>query len=70
MKCLSLKHSGSKTKILSHEDARARIGPMMQSPCVLLMGQAPKFSPSPRAHHWAAPTCDNSLKTRASLHTI
>jgi hypothetical protein len=32
MKCASLKHSGSETKILSLNDARACIGPMMQEP--------------------------------------
>jgi hypothetical protein len=42
MKCSSLKHSGSETKILGLDDIRAHISPMMQSPRRLLTGQAPK----------------------------
>jgi hypothetical protein len=50
MKCSSLEHSGSKTKILALDDTRARIGPMMRSPRLLLTGHTPK-SPSPHSHH-------------------
>jgi hypothetical protein len=53
MKCSSLKHSESETKILSLGDTRACIGPMMQSPRLLLTRRAPKSLPSLRAHHWA-----------------
>jgi hypothetical protein len=70
MKCSNLKYCRSETKILSLDDARARIGPMMWSPRLLLTGWAPKSPPSPRAHHWARPTCHSSHNTRASLHTI
>jgi hypothetical protein len=70
MKCLSLKHSGSETKIVSLDDTRARIGPKMQSPRLLLMGWAPMSPPKPRAYHWATPNCHSSHKTLASLHTI
>jgi hypothetical protein len=70
MKCSSLKHSGSKTKILSLDDTRARIGPMMQRPQLLFTGRAPKSLPSPRAHHWATPICHSSHNTQTSLHTI
>jgi hypothetical protein len=70
MKCLSLKHSGSKTKILSLGDTRAHIGPKMLSPRLLLTGQAPKSPLNPRAHHWATSTCHSSYNTLASLHTI
>jgi hypothetical protein len=69
MKFSSFKHSGSETKILTLGDARARIGPKMRSPWLLLMGQAPKSPPKPRARHWATPTCHSSHKTLASLHT-
>jgi hypothetical protein len=55
MKCLSLKHSGSETKILALDDTRAHIIPMMRSPQLLLMGRAPKSLPNPRAHHWVTP---------------
>jgi hypothetical protein len=51
MKCLSLKHSGSETKILELEDTRAHIGPIVRSPQRLLMGQAPKSPPNPRARY-------------------
>jgi hypothetical protein len=70
MKCSSLKHSESEPKILSLDDASARIDPIMRSPRLMLMGRAPKSPPSPRAHHWATPTCHNSHNNRASLHTI
>jgi hypothetical protein len=70
MKCSSLKHSGNEIKILSLDDARARIGPMMQSPQLLLTGRAPKSPPNPRAHHWAILTCHSSHNTWAPLHTI
>jgi hypothetical protein len=70
MKCSNLKHSGSETKILTLDNARARIGPKMRSPRLLLTGWAPKSPPNPRAHHWATPTCHNSHNTLASLHTI
>jgi hypothetical protein len=68
MKFSSFKHSGSKTKILTLGDTRARIGPKMRSPRLLLMGRAPKSLPRPRAHHWATPTCHSSHKTLATLH--
>jgi hypothetical protein len=70
MKCLSLKHSGSETKILSLGDTRARIGPMMQSPWLLFTGQAPKSISSPRAHHWATPICHNNRNIQACLLII
>jgi hypothetical protein len=63
MKCSSLKHSGSETKILSLGDTRARIGPMMQSPRLLLTGWAPKSLSSPRAHHWVTLTILGRLCT-------
>jgi hypothetical protein len=69
MKCSSLKHSGSETKILSLGDTRARIGPKMRSPWLLLTEQAPKSLSTPQAHRWATPNCHNSHKTMASLHT-
>jgi hypothetical protein len=69
MKFSSFKHSGSETKILTLDDTRARIGPMIQSPRLQLTGQAPKSLLRPRAHHWATPTCHNSHKTLAALHT-
>jgi hypothetical protein len=70
MKCSSLKHSESETKILSLGDTRARIGPKMQSPQLLLMGQAPKSTPNPQARHWTTPNCHISHNTLASLLTI
>jgi hypothetical protein len=70
MKCSSLKHSGSETKILTLGDTRARIGPKMRSPRLLLMGRAPKSLPTLWAHHWATPTYHSSHKTLATLHTI
>jgi hypothetical protein len=70
MKFLSFKHRGSETKILPLGDTRARIGPKMQSPRLLLTERAAKSLPTPRAHHWATPTCHSSHKTLASLHTI
>jgi hypothetical protein len=70
MKCLSLKRSGSETKILSLSDTRARIGAKMRSPRLLLTGRAPKSPPNPRACHWATPNCHSSHNTLASLHTI
>jgi hypothetical protein len=70
MKCLSFKHSGSETKILPLDDTRARIGPKMRSPRLLLTGRAPKSPPKYRAHHWATPTYHSSHKTLSSLHTI
>jgi hypothetical protein len=69
MKFSSFKHSGSETKILPLDDTRARIDPMMRSPRLLLMGQAPKSLPTPQARHWATPTCHSNHKTLASLHT-
>jgi hypothetical protein len=70
MKCLSLKHSGSKIKILALGNIRACIGPMMRSPRLLLTGQAPKSPYSPRTRHWATPICYSSHNTEASLHTF
>jgi hypothetical protein len=63
------KHSGSETKILSLGDTRARIGPKIRSPQLLLTGRAPKSPPRPRVHHWATPTYHSSHKTLAALHT-
>jgi hypothetical protein len=40
MKCSSLKHSGSETKIVSLDDTRVRIDPKMRSPRLLLTGRA------------------------------
>jgi hypothetical protein len=70
MKCSSLKHSGSETKILSLGGTRARIGPKMRSPWLLLTGRALMSPPNPRAHHWATPNCHMSHNTLTSLHTI
>jgi hypothetical protein len=70
MKCSSLKHSGSEIKIISLGDTRVRIGLKMRSPRLLLTGRAPMSPPNLWAHHWATPTCHNSHKTLASLHTI
>jgi hypothetical protein len=70
MKCSSLKHSGSETKILSLDDTRARISPKMRSPRLLLMGRAPMSPLNPWARHWATPNCYSSPNTLASLHTI
>jgi hypothetical protein len=67
MKFLSFKHSRSETKILTLDDIRARIGPKIRSPRLLLTGWAPKSLPTPRARHWATPTCHSSHKTLASL---
>jgi hypothetical protein len=69
MMCLSLKHSGSETKILPLSDTRAHISPMMRSPRLLLTGRAPMSPPNPRARHWATPNCHSSHSTLASLHT-
>jgi hypothetical protein len=69
MKFLRFKHSGSETKILTLGDARARIGPKMQSPRLLLTGRAPKSPPRPQARHWVTPTCHSSHKILTSLHT-
>jgi hypothetical protein len=68
MKFSSFKHSGSETKILTLGDTRVRIGPKMRSHRLLLTGRAPKSLPTPRARHWATPTCHSSNKTLASLH--
>jgi hypothetical protein len=64
MKCSSLKYSGSETKILSLDNIRVRIDPMMQSPRLLLTGQAPVplggLDPSPSVasvHHSVIKTC-------------
>jgi hypothetical protein len=70
MKFSSFKHSGNESKILSLGDTRARIGPKMRSPQLLLTGRAPKSLPTPQVHHWVTPTCHNSHKTLTSLHTI
>jgi hypothetical protein len=64
MMCSSLKHSGSETKILALNDTRARISPMIQSPRLLLTGQAPQ------ARHWATPIYYSSHNIQTSLHTI
>jgi hypothetical protein len=63
------KHSRSETKILTLGDTRARIGPKMRSPRLLLMGRAAESLPRTRAYHWATPTCHSSHKTLAALHT-
>jgi hypothetical protein len=70
MKCSSLKHSESETKILSLGDTRARIGPKMRSFRLLLTGRALMSPPNPQAHHWATPNYHNSHNTMAALHTI
>jgi hypothetical protein len=70
MKFSSFKYSGSETKILPLDDTRARIGPKMRSPQLLLTGRATKSLPTPRARHWATPTCHSSHKTLTTLHTI
>jgi hypothetical protein len=70
VKCLSSKHSGSEIKILPLDDTRARIGPKMRSPRLLLTGRAPKSPPKPRVRRWATPNCHSSHKILASLHTI
>jgi hypothetical protein len=70
MKCSSLKHSGSETKILSLNDTWVRIGPKMRSSRLLLKGQALKSHRNRQAHHWATPTYHSSHKTLTSLHTI
>jgi hypothetical protein len=69
MKFSSFKHSGSETKILPLDDTRARIGPKMQIPRLLLTGRALKSLPRPQAHHWVTPTCHSSHKILATLHT-
>jgi hypothetical protein len=68
MKCLSLKHNGSGTKILALDDTMVRIGHMMRSHRLLLTGRAPKSPPSHRAHHWTTQICHNIRNTQASLH--
>jgi hypothetical protein len=70
LKCLRLKHNGSETKILTLNDIKAHIGPMIRSPRLLLTGQTPKSHPSPRAHHWATQIYNISRNTQTSLHTI
>jgi hypothetical protein len=70
MKCSSSKHSGSKTKILTLGDIRARIGPKMRSPRLLLTGRALMSPLRLRVHHWVTPNCHNSHKILASLYTI
>jgi hypothetical protein len=60
----------AKPKHYSLGEARARIGPMMRSPRLLLMGRAPMSPPSPLALHWATPTYHSSHSTRTALHTI
>jgi hypothetical protein len=70
MKFSSFKHSGSETKILPLGNTRARIGPKMRRPRLLLMGRAPKSLPNYQAHHRVTPTYHSSHKTLASLHTI
>jgi hypothetical protein len=70
MKCSSLKHSGCETKILSLDDTRARIGPKMRIPQLLLTGQAPMSPPNPHARHWATPNCHSSHTILAFLYTI
>jgi hypothetical protein len=63
MKCSSLKHSGSETKILPLGDTRARIGPKMRSPRLLLTGWAPKSLPKLQVRHWATPTATTVTKS-------
>jgi hypothetical protein len=65
----SLKHSGSETKLLQLDATKAHIGPMMWSLRRLLTGRTPKSLPSPRARHWATPTCHSSRNTQACMHT-
>jgi hypothetical protein len=66
----SLKHGGSKIKILPLDDVRAHIGPMMRSPQLLLTGRAPNSFPSPQARHWATSTFHSSCNTQTCLHTF
>jgi hypothetical protein len=70
MNCSSLKHIGIETKILALNDTRARIGPMMRSPRLLLTVRALKSLPSPWARHWATLICHNSHNTQTSLYAI
>jgi hypothetical protein len=70
MKCSSLKHSESETKILSLSDTMACIGPKMRSPRVLLTGRDTMSPPNHRAYHWATPNCHISHNTLASLYII
>jgi hypothetical protein len=70
MKCSSLKHSGSKTKIQALDDTRVNIDPMMLSPRLLLTGRTLKSLPNSQARHWATLICHNSHNTQSSLHTI
>jgi hypothetical protein len=70
MKCSSLKHSGSETKILSLGDIMARIGTKMRSPYLLLTGRDPMSPLNHRAHHWFTPNCHSSHNTLASLYII
>jgi hypothetical protein len=70
MKCLSLKHSGSETKILALSDTRTRISPKMRSPRLLFTGRAPKSPPNLWTHYWETLTCHSSHKTLTSLHII
>jgi hypothetical protein len=70
MKCLSLKHSRSETKILSLDDTSACIGPKMRNPWLLLTWRAPMSPPKSQAHYWATPNYHSSHNTLASLHTI
>jgi hypothetical protein len=70
MKCSSLKHSESETKVLSLGDTMARIGPKMRSPYLLLTGRDHMSPPDHRAHHWVTPNCHSSHNTLASLYII
>jgi hypothetical protein len=70
MKCLNFKHIRSETEILPLGDTRARIGPKMRIPRLLLTGRAPKSPPKLRIRHWATLNCHSSHKTLASLHRI
>jgi hypothetical protein len=70
MKCLSLKHSRSKTKILELDDTRARMKPYGVKSSAATHGAAPKSLPNPRDCHWAITIYHSSRKTQASLHTF
>jgi hypothetical protein len=68
MKFLNFKHSEIETKKQTLDDIRARIGPKMRNPRLLLTGRALKSLSKHRAHHWDTPTYHSSHKTLTSLH--
>jgi uncharacterized protein YigE (DUF2233 family) len=70
MKCLSLKHSGSETKILAVDDTRACIELYDAKSSTTAYGADSQVSSSPRVRHWATQICHNSHNTQAFLYTI